>query len=38
MKLARSDSFRLYLIEKDNLGNGGRANETIFKSKGLVIN
>ena len=37
MKLARSDPFRLYLTEKDNLGKGVRANETIFKSKGLVI-
>ena len=30
IKLARSDPFRLYLIEKDNFGKGGRANETIF--------
>ena len=38
MKLARSDPFRLYLLEKDNLGKGKRANDTIFRSKGLVIN
>ena len=38
MKLARSNPFRLYLMKKDNLGKGERANETIFKSKGLVIN
>ena len=38
MKLARSDPLRLYLIEKDNLGKGGRANEMIFKSKILVTN
>ena len=37
MKLARSDPFRVYLIAKDSLGKGGRADETIFKSKGLVI-
>ena len=34
MKLSRSDPFRLYLMEKDNLGKGERTNETIFKSKG----
>ena len=38
MKLARSDPFCLYLIEKDNLEKGGRAKEKLFKSKGLVIN
>ena len=38
MKLTRSDPFHLYLIEKNNLEKGGKANETIFKSKGLVIN
>ena len=33
MKLAKSDPFRLYLKEKDNLGKRGRAKETIFTSK-----
>ena len=37
MKLARSNPYRIYLMEEDNLGKRGRANETIFKSKGLVI-
>ena len=37
MKLARSDPFRLYLIEKDNLGKGGKANETICKVEGIGI-